>query len=147
MKLDNRGWGLREMLIYSSILLIFLLIAAFRISTLYNDVESTKHDDEIEETDLKDNKDVYDLQYYYDYEDEMVEATRTYLSNPDYNAPHISDELKLNLLTLIDLDLINRLYDKNSTASCEGYIMVTLVDGKQAIQPYLLCRDYVTKGY
>ena len=154
MKLDNRGWGLREMLIYSSILLIFLLIAAFRISVLYNDVNSDgAATNSISETsknvveDGKNVKDTYDLQYYYKYEDEMIEATRKYLKIIDYDIVDNSDGLKIDLLILTNLDLIEPLYDKNSDAMCEGYTMVTVIDGKQAIKSYLLCRDYVTKGY
>ena len=162
MKLDNRGWGLREMLIYSSILLIFLLIAAFRISALYDGVKnnSTHSDSSSSQNnfnnstdnnnnngDIKDNsnvKDKYDLQYYYDYEDDMVEATQKYLKLYNVN---IESSTKLDISTLIDLDLLGKLYDKGSTARCEGYVLIEYDNDKLAIKPFLGCLDYITKGY
>ena len=158
MKLDNRGWGLREMLIYSSILLIFLLIAAFRISALYDDVKnnSTHSDSSSSQSSLNNNsdnnddkensnvKDKYDLQYYYDYEDDMVEATQEYLHLYDVL---ITSDTKLDIATLIDLDLLDKLYDKGSTARCEGYVLITIENSRYAIKPYLACLDYITKGY
>lgn len=146
MKLDNRGWGLREMLIYSSILLLFLLIASFRMSALYNDINSTKDEPEtfVEEKNSSE-KGFYDLKYYYDYEDKMIQATRDYLKKYEYNVE--VQTLKIDLSTLIDLDLIDKLYDKDSNVRCEGYVMVTFESDKEAIKPYLMCGDYVTKGY
>lgn len=151
MKLDNRGWGLREMLIYSSILLLFLLIASFRMSALYNDINSTKDEPEtfVEEKNSSEKgsseKSSYDLKYYYDYEDKMIQATREYLKMHEYNVE--VQTLKIDLSTLIDLDLIDKLYDKDSNVRCEGYVMVTFESDKDVIKPYLMCDDYVTKGY
>lgn len=160
MKLDNRGWGLREMLIYSSLLLVFLLIATVRLSALYDDVGKSKEDSKINVSNSNENnnidssnsddssddlKDKYDLQYYYDYEDKMVEATQKYLKINDYNIDN--DTVKLDLLTLIDFELIYRLYDKGSNVRCEGYVLIIYENSRYAIKPYLSCLDYVTKDY
>ena len=40
MKLDNRGWGTKEMIFLSSILLLVLLFVAFSIYKLYHSVEN-----------------------------------------------------------------------------------------------------------
>ena len=38
MKLDNRGWGLTEMLVISAILLIILVFVAIMIYSLYKNL-------------------------------------------------------------------------------------------------------------
>ena len=38
MKLNNRGWGLGEMLLLSAIIIITLLVAMYLISKLYSDM-------------------------------------------------------------------------------------------------------------
>lgn len=42
MKLNNNGWGLKEMMIISSILLMFLLFAAYYIWVLYSDLSKSR---------------------------------------------------------------------------------------------------------
>ena len=42
IKLNNKGWGLREMMIISAILLVFLLFAAYYIYVLYNNLDEDK---------------------------------------------------------------------------------------------------------
>ena len=43
MKLNNKGFGMRETLIYLSILLLVLLIASCSISSFYDDLEESRN--------------------------------------------------------------------------------------------------------
>ena len=157
MKLDNRGWGLREMIIYSSALLMCLLLSAFLINMLYNDVgnpssgnssETKTNNDEkkdvIEEkNDKLDNK--IDLNYYYAYEDRLVDAAAIYLKK--YPIEFVDNSIKITVDTLESSNLINKLQDISTRNICSGYVTIKMVEDEYDIKPYISCDSYITKGY
>ena len=73
MKLGNNGWGMKELIIYSCVLLSFLLFAMVMLDSFYADLEKSSgsvagavSDDKID---------------YYDYENEMKDAVIRYISD------------------------------------------------------------------
>ena len=64
--LNKHGWGIREMLLLSGILLLFLVIAIYYIYTLYHDLnlEVTSNYYHDLENDLENNAKVYLSDYY-----------------------------------------------------------------------------------
>lgn len=93
-RLNNRGWGLNTLLILGACLLVFLLIAAYYIYSLYSVLGI-------------DRKSVY-----HDLENKLVQAAQNYNVNKDY----ISYE------TLKKNNYIDGLYDNNGN-ECNGYVV------------------------
>lgn len=154
MKLNNKGWGYRDMIIYSSIIIIALLFVAISISSFYDsldiperptynpsgDVNSTE-DKEEKPTDIP-----VDENYYLNLEASVKSATLDYLNTYSYD---VSDEiLNISVDTLVSFDFIEPLYDKSRASTCSGYSNVYVTSqGVYEIKPFISCSDYVTSGY
>ena len=78
MRLNKNGWSLNEMLLLSGILIIFLLVAVFYISSMYNnfDMEVKKTDYSV----LESNLEKQTLIYLNDYYDEMLTSEEITIS-------------------------------------------------------------------
>lgn len=98
MKLNNHGWGFKEMIIMTSILLILLLIASYYIVVLYSSLGATPGS-------------VYDR-----LENKIVIAAKMYVKNVDYTDLVTADELK-------DLGYLDSFYDFNGD-KCTGYVLI-----------------------
>lgn len=117
MKLNNRGFGLKEMIILSSILFIILLIMAYYILVLYHNLEKES------------------VSQYTDLESQIKSAAIKYVNNYEHGSMVTLKELK-------EVDYIDVFSDSNDD-SCSGYVIVS--DG--AYTPYIKCKSYTTKGY
>ena len=153
MKLNNHGWGMRTMIIYVCILLIFLLISNSMISTMYEDLEAELNTTKNDDSQVKDEEEVIisdepkiDYVFYSNYEKRMEEATRTYLNNVD-----IYLNTCIYMVTLEDLvayGYIETLYDQVDGSTCIGYSNITDNEfGEYEIDSYVRCNNYVTEGY
>ena len=81
MKLNNNGFGLRDMIIYTSVLLLFLLFAVYSIDSLHKTIEedhleyNEKHQELIEKAKEENKKEeetekkTVDYNYYSNLED------------------------------------------------------------------------------
>lgn len=137
MKLNKRGWGMKEMIIFSLILLAFLLIAIVQIMRLYNGLtennnstttQNTSHSssatysyEEVESFVLNAGLDYYN-EYYNSEEDVRITTDRM---------------KKKGFLTSKELR------PKGEKKECSGY--VHFIDGEPAA--YIQCTNYVTQGY
>ena len=151
MKLDSRGWGLREMIIYTCILLLLLLFAAFNINSLYSSLQDSKNDiQEVVEPVDKGNKEenyvseVVDKNKYYIYEDKMVEATKDYLK--DYNYDLTENILTVDLETLVNFGYIERIYDQVDSSICTGYTNSFEENNEIKINAFVKCSNYRTSS-
>lgn len=117
MKLNNKGFDLKQMLIISAVLFIFLLIVAYYIIMLYNQLDSKK------------------APHYARLESEIKAAAVKYASI--YDAPSI-----LDIGTLKDAGFIE-LFTDNNDKDCDGYVSI---DGNE-YTPYIKCEFYKTRGY
>ena len=160
MKLNNKGFGMRETLIYLSILLMVLLIASCSISSFYDDLEESKNEDYVpfygyDVEDEEDNDAVSD-----DEEDIVINYTPYYLAEARFreavenyaNAYSLRDSL--TTLKLEDVDksgyLDESIVDAVDGSKCTGYANVTYEDkygGIYDIDVYISCANYRTEGY
>lgn len=126
--LNKHGWSLREMLILSGILVVFLFIAVYYIFTMYRDLDleiGNNHYSNLEEK-LEENAIVY-LEDYYE---------------GDLN----SEGLKITRGMLRSCDLDVELRDKDGHV-CAGYVMARRTHGEDDIKAYISCSDYTTEGF
>ena len=126
--LNKHGWSLREMLILSGILIVFLFIAVYYIFTMYRDLDleiGNNHYSNLEEK-LEENAIVY-LEDYYE---------------GDLN----SEGLKITRGMLRSCDLDVELRDKDGHV-CAGYVMASRTHGEDDIKAYISCPDYTTEGF
>ena len=126
--LNKHGWSLREMLILSGILIVFLFIAVYYIFTMYRDLDleiGNNHYSNLEEK-LEENAIVY-LEDYYE---------------GDLN----SEGLKITRGMLRSCDLDVELRDKDGHV-CAGYVVARRTHGEDDIKAYISCPDYTTEGF
>lgn len=159
MKLNNKGFGMRETLVYLSILLMVLLIASCSISSFYDDLEESKNeeyvpsygydveDEEDNDVDSDDEDIVINYTPYYLAEARFREAAKNYA-----NAYSLRDSL--TTLKLEDVDksgyLDETIVDAVDGSKCTGYANVTYEDkygGVYDIDVYISCANYRTEGY
>ena len=126
--LNKNGWGLREMLVLSGILILFLLIAVYYIYTMYDALEME-----------------VSVKYYYDLEEKLENQARVYLSDY-YDEVLTSDYVTITRSTLNAYDLDVNLFDNNGDA-CSGYVKANKSRGITNVDAYIKCKNYTTAGY
>ena len=118
MKLDNHGWGLREMLFMSSILFILLLIVTYYIYVFYNKI------DEKEAT------------QYYALEAKLRSAAVLYTKKNNKMSGVVS------LYTLKKSGYIETFTDNNDD-DCNGYVIYQ----GDSFDSYIRCRNFTSPDY
>ena len=119
MKLNNKGFGMRETLIYLSILLMVLLIASCSISSFYDDLEESKNEEYVPSYgyDVEDDNDVVSD----DEEDIVINYTPYYLAEARFRE---AAENYANAYSLRDSLTTLKLEDVDKS----GYLDETIVD-------------------
>lgn len=117
MKLNNKGFGLKEMIILSSILIFVLLFMAYYIIVLYKNF------------------------------DDGAKGNYAILENRIKNAAikYVDEYEHSNIVTLNELktaEILDFFTDKNDN-NCDGYVIVE----DMTFTPYIKCPNYTTKGY
>ena len=126
--LNKHGWGLKEMLVLSGVLILFLIIAIYYIFTLYQEIGR----------DVTNN-------YYYDLEDDLENSAEVYLR--DYYEDTLNSAgitITRSVLRSYDLDV--SLVDPNRHA-CSGYVVASRTHAENIIDAYISCPNYTTDGY
>ena len=154
MMLNNHGWGMRDMIIYTCILLLFLLFVAYSVSSLYDFLSKPTEnitDNQQPVDDTPDEKEeespiIVDIEYYENVEKRLKNATLDYFEK---NPTDLSiDILKLDLTTLVDLGYIDKIYDQTGEKLCVGYTNTYQdVDKDYIVEAYISCDNYITEGY
>lgn len=147
MKLDNRGWGLKEMLILSSIILFFLLIAAIVAGSFAKELKDSKPVPEVEESTPVERPEEtpVDYDYYYLLEKDLETATENYINDLGTNLDNGSVNIYLN--NLIDNGYITTMVDKSTGNYCNGYGKAYKKENAVIIKGYIKCDEYKTEGY
>lgn len=128
MHLNKNGWSLKEMLLLSGILVLFLFVAIYYIISLYNNFG-----EEVKATDysaLEKRLEDHALIYLNDYYDESLSSEEITITR--------------NVLRSYNLDVI---LEDNKGNSCSGYVMAHKTHGKIYTNAYIKCNDYMTEGY
>ena len=160
MKLNNKGFGMRETLVYLSVLLLILLIASCSISSFYDDLEKSKDEEYVPsylyDTDDEDDYDVVDDEE----EDIVINYTPYYLAEAKFRdavevyAQAYSLYDGLTTVKLEDVDnagyLEQTIVDSVDGSKCTGYANVQYdpsYGGSYDIDVYISCSNYKTEGY
>lgn len=158
MKLNNKGFGMKETLIYLCLLLLVLLVASCSVSTFYDNLEVTKNEDYVESYlfDVEDEDDdssvidetedeelEIDYEHYYDEEKRFEFAVMDYLDDH-----YTSEDTTIYLDELVENGYMKRkIVDSIDGKSCSGYAEVSINDNGYKVEPYILCSNYETEGY
>lgn len=165
--MNNKGWGLAQMLILSSILIIALLIASINSkrlekniegnstqSTIENKKEETNIDTEINTSNKNDNNNSNNTnnntqtntsnnQKFITIEGSMVTSAQKLVSNNSINISNDILIVKDEHLFEQDSDLKTEMDKYN----CKGYIKIYNENNNIHYIPYINCNNYITSGY
>ncbi len=140
MKLNNHGWGLREMLLYCGLLLLFLAISVFFIIQASRSLEDISNDKD-------DVKDIESQMSYLKIEENIRDATYLYI-NTYYKDKINIGTLKVSTDNLVKYNVLdlNDLKPDSESKNCKGYSLVRN-DDAIIVSSYIKCSNYETNGY
>ena len=118
--MNNHGWGLRDMIIFSSIIIIALALVYMLINNLYKELEGPST-----------------TPSYSTIEKKLENAAKKYFSireNEDVDMV-VSEEL-------VDEKLINEKTLTLNGDKCTGYVIKN-----ESLKAYISCDNYETEGY
>lgn len=121
MKLNNKGFLLREMLIITAILLLLLLVAAYYIFVLYHGLDTRN------------------ANRYLALEAKMEVATRKYMEEIGMSAASET------IITYSELNKAGHLqsFEDENGKGCTGYAKVSNYN----VTSYIKCKNYESSGY
>ncbi|MBR1414228.1 MAG: hypothetical protein IJ574_06175 [Bacilli bacterium] len=169
IKLNNRGWGFRDMIIIMCVLIIVLFVAVYYIHRLYdikeineanarmNDIKSNnnsynevkKEDNTINDSSNTSNNEVNEKVITTNYtvlEKKLSQSAINYVI--DLNET-ITDDYTLTL-TFNELHInkyIDNLIEEEGKSTCDGYAIVYSNDGNLISDPYITCSHYQTPNF
>ncbi|MDE5538998.1 MAG: hypothetical protein K2J20_00755 [Bacilli bacterium] len=127
--LNKNGWCLKEMLLLSGIIILFLGLAVSQIYGLTNYYYKEVND-----------------KYYQKLEKKLEEQTLVYL-NDYYKDTLNSDGIVVTKDDLQNYNLDVTLIDGNGSRCHNGYVMASKSRGEIKIKAYISCNKYETLGY
>lgn len=123
--MNNRGWGLNEMLFLCAILGIALIVAVAIVQSSFNDMVKTQNNTAV----------------YKSYETTLIAKAKTYYADMYEKS---SDTVIISYKNLIDKDYMTNLKDPETENNCSGYVVVN----DDNYDAYLKCgTNYMTNGY
>lgn len=133
MELNKHGWSMKEMILLSSILLAFLLVAIFNIMRLYHGLEDKNNKS-------TSNKKIEVIGHSYEKIEELVLN-----AGLDYYNEYSSQDGKISTDRLKRRGFLSSkdLRASNESDDCTGY--VEFRDGEPFV--YISCAKYETEGY
>ena len=143
MKLNNKGFGTKDMIIYSCVIIFFLLLADLLILSFYKDRDKIDINDIHEEHPTAKSGSFYD--YYIQQENNLKAAGLKYARANNLDLP---SKKRFNISILIDNGYISYVRDSEDNTICSGYIvMVNNSSGDYDVSSYIKCNSYTTEGY
>ncbi len=135
MYLNNKGWGLKEMILLSCVILVAVFVAAIMINNLYKDLDMNINGNNTSNTsNSSQNKD----EKYATIERNLLGAARKYARENE-----LEDEEIIDSDTLIDEGYLTLSKMTNEDDTCEGYV----TKQNSSYKAYISCESYETKGY
>ena len=145
--LNNHGWGMRDMIIYSCIILLFLLIATYCVRSFYKDMSNAAN--VVEDNNIVNNKannKTINYNLYKNYEQRMNNAAISYVYR--YYGNLDRSIASINLSDLTSNGYIEPLHDQKDNTLCVGYVNVwDSEDNVLHAASYISCSSYKTDGY
>lgn len=151
--MKNGGWGLSQMIVYTCIILGFLLLATYLVMVLYRNIDAPTTNSQLAEV-VDDNtteeitedeeviENIQNQEIYINYLSAMKEATVLYI---EQNEIITYDTIPLAML--VQDGYISYLYDPVDNTLCSGYSQVEVIDDTVVITPYINCSNYISEGY
>ncbi len=135
MGLNRNGWSIKEMVIFSSILFAFLLIAIFNIMRMYHGLNDEKNNPSLP------NDNSINTFHYIDVENNVLEAGIDYY-NLYYNS---ESDIKITISKmkkqgLLDTTMLKPIEEQKE---CDGYVLFENGEAKA----YIKCQKYKTNGF
>ena len=118
MKLNNRGWGLTQMIIMSAILFFLLFVVSYYIYVFYNKLDER------------------DGSQYFALESKLKSAAVLYSKNIS------SPSGRVSLYTLKSLGYIDTFNDEDGRV-CNGYVIYN----DDRFDSYIRCNNFVSSNY
>ena len=118
MKLNNRGWGLTQMIIMSTILFFLLFVVSYYIYVFYNKLDER------------------DGSQYFALESKLKSAAVLYSKNIS------SPSGRVSLYTLKSLGYIDTFNDEDGRV-CNGYVIYN----DDRFDSYIRCNNFVSSNY
>lgn len=166
MKLNNHGWGYRDMIIASTIMILLLFVVAVQVDALYDGIQASeekrladrqKMQDMVEKSEEdrvivggddeseSNTSIVVDYDYYKDRENELKMGASAYMDV--YNYDLSGEIMTITLDTLVNLGYMREIYDQTGSSLCDGYVNVYQDSntGEYVMTPSITCNNYKTK--
>ena len=129
-KLNNKGWGLSSMVVYTTIILIALLVATFYVIALYSDLDNTLYGNS--------NKKLYE-----ESEEKLENNAIKYIKARTYDDGNYVVTYEI----LKNANYVEKIIDNKTNKECDGYVKVEVNNSLFKANSYLKCDSYVTEGY
>ena len=142
-KLNDKGFGTKDMIIYSCVIIFFLLLAYLLILSFY------KNKDRVDANDLKENQ-VVDTKtgafyiYYTQQENNLKVAALKYARDNKLDA---STSVRLELSLLKENGYIDDIRDSEDNTICLAHVYIKNSADDYDVEPYLKCNSYTTDNY
>ena len=151
MNLNNKGWGLQELMVGLGILFFSLLLIVILINKNFKDLENTlyKKDDKTNQTQNRPSTSEENYSSYNEIEKIMIAAAKEY-NNDIYGASlQEEDNLTVTVKSLVRDNYLEPITDiKDESITCSGYVTFIKKGVNVTYSPYLKCgTKYTTKGY
>lgn len=135
MYLNNKGWGLKEMVLLSCIILVAVFVAAIMINNLYKDLDmNINGNNTSNSSNSNQNKD----EQYTIIERNLLSAAKKYARENK-----LDDDEIIESDTLIDEGYLTLSKMTNEEDICDGYV----TKQNSSYKAYISCESYETKGY
>ena len=155
--MNNKGWGLAEMLILCSVLVIALLLASFYIRSLgrtingkiehnntVNAEQSNKEDNTLDTEENSTNSNNNEV--YTRIENKMELLSQRYIYDM-YSNEVDETTIIVDMKHLLEQDFEKELENMIDNYSCKGYSKVYKVETIIYYDAYIDCDEYTTKGF
>lgn len=151
MNLDNKGWGLQELIMGLGILFFCLLLIVSLINRNFRNLPN-KNQNSTNQQPTNQNKPVEENKDYTSYQEietSMKKAAEKYKTNIYGNELQEGDSITVTLHSLIQNHYLEEVHDiKDKNIICSGYVTFRKNENQVTYRPYLKCgKKYKTKGY
>lgn len=149
MKLNNRGWGLQELIVGIGILFFCLAFVSILIHNSFGQLLGEKEPPAENETvNPPINNSEPEYQSYVQIEKAMVEAAKKYNETIYGDELLEGDKISATMRSLVRDGYLKQVKDiKDDSVICSGYVTFIKENGKVTYTPYLKCGKYTSKGY
>lgn len=140
MLLNNRGWGLRYIIVVICVTALILIFTSMRIRAFIRDNRESNKNNSSESK--KQNRDESNL--YTALEIQLEEAGEAYIMYHETLLEYSEDHVIVSYDTLKDEGFIDSLPDPASDKNCDGYVMIY---DDQSAKGFVSCEKYESMNY